>query len=329
MVTDTAKDDLVRALELLNEWCGATPMSDIGSDDCVGRILNPLFEKEGYSLWQGEAMDQVGGRFDMVAEAGDERVGIEHSRMRPGDIYRDDIVDRFGQTVTSLSDGTRGILVSNVGVTDKVLLSARRKFGPRVDVLDPDRLRAWIARASSSDERRMPEVAEAVKVMAGRLAQIVARDPGALRTIEWRDLERMVAEIFLELGFDVELTPPSKDGGKDVIVRGRVRGNNVTYFIEAKHWVSGHRVGLATVSEFVRVVASKDIAGGLILSTSGYTGDVYEHYAELSKHVALGDESKVVSLCRRYERIGRGLLRPLLILDDLVDEDAKPLSRPR
>jgi hypothetical protein len=36
--------------------------------------------------------------------------------------------------------------------------------------------------------------------------------------LEWRDLERMMARVMEGLGFKVTLTPPSKDGGKDLIL---------------------------------------------------------------------------------------------------------------
>jgi restriction system protein len=61
--------------------------------------------------------------------------------------------------------------------------------------------------------------------------------------IEWRDVERVVAEIFSGIGSKVELIPSSKDGGKDVILECKENGTSKTYTIEIKHWRSGQRVG--------------------------------------------------------------------------------------
>lgn len=36
--------------------------------------------------------------------------------------------------------------------------------------------------------------------------------------LEWRDFERIIAIVFSDFGYNVELTLSAKDGGKDVIV---------------------------------------------------------------------------------------------------------------
>jgi sulfur transfer protein SufE len=46
-----------------------------------------------------------------------------------------------------------------------------------------------------------------------------------LEELEWHDLERTVADIFDGLGFLVTLTPPRKDGGKDIILDQLSRSN--------------------------------------------------------------------------------------------------------
>jgi HJR/Mrr/RecB family endonuclease len=56
------------------------------------------------------------------------------------------------------------------------------------------------------------------------MALEIAKDPSALSRLEWFDIERMVAEVFDGLGFNVTLTPPAKDRGKDVILQFTLRG---------------------------------------------------------------------------------------------------------
>lgn len=40
-----------------------------------------------------------------------------------------------------------------------------------------------------------------------------------LSTIDWRDFEFLIAALYREKGYDVEVTPSQKDGGRDVIAR--------------------------------------------------------------------------------------------------------------
>ena len=103
-----------------------------------------------------------------------------------------------------------------------------------------------------------------------RLAILISKDPEYLRHVEWRDLERVIAEAFSGMGFNVLLTPASKDGGKDIVISFPWNGRKQEYYIEIKHWVSGKKVGLGIVNEFVNIVTKSKIDGGLFLSSSGF-----------------------------------------------------------
>lgn len=58
---------------------------------------------------------------------------------------------------------------------------------------------------------------------------MVARNPNVLNHLEWRDLERLVAELFDGLGFQARLTPSAKDDGKDVVLTCEVSGSLSEY----------------------------------------------------------------------------------------------------
>jgi HJR/Mrr/RecB family endonuclease len=79
--------------------------------------------------------------------------------------------------------------------------------------------------------------------MSKKFALLIAQNPRALDEIEWRDIERTIAEVFDGLGFLARLTPPSKDGGKDVVLECTVSGQRAEYLVEIKHWRAGSRVG--------------------------------------------------------------------------------------
>ena len=56
------------------------------------------------------------------------------------------------------------------------------------------------------------------------VADLITKDPRVLAQLEWRDLERLLANIFERLGFDVELTPATKDKGRDILLSCEVAG---------------------------------------------------------------------------------------------------------
>lgn len=145
-------------------------------------------------------------------------------------------------------------------------------------------------------------VVSALKSFAQNLIAEIAKRPTALDEIEWRDLERLIAEAFSRLGFDVELTPGSKDGGKDVVLRYTESEQVREILIEIKHW-SFNKVNGQIVSNFVHVVAREQAVGGLILSTSGFTKNATEFITEINHPmIGLGADNKIVRLCQNYMR---------------------------
>jgi ethanolamine utilization protein EutP (predicted NTPase) len=163
--------------------------------------------------------------------------------------------------------------------------------------------------ARKQDERDADEqVVVAVRALAERLCELVAKHHHVLREIEWRDLERIVASALERIGFSVELTPPARDGGEDVVATCLVEKERKVFYIEIKHWVNGDRPGPKHVAEFIEINARDRTDGGLFLSSSGYSGTVHSRLAEISRqHVRLGQREKIVHLCQQFVRRQHGL----------------------
>lgn len=174
--------------------------------------------------------------------------------------------------------------------------------------------------ADEQDAERPPsKIVRLITGLCKELARAVASDPKSLDEIEWRDMERMLAEVFDDLGFDVELTSSSKDGGKDIVLECTFQGTRQTYIVEVKHWRSGQRVGTRYISDFVNVVAREKRDGGLYLATYGYSGDACEAIAEVDRQIVkLGTEQKIVSLCRTFVKSEKGVWSVPSVMSDLL-----------
>jgi hypothetical protein len=170
-------------------------------------------------------------------------------------------------------------------------------------------------------------VLQAVRCLSDKLAQLVSEDQNALDAIEWRDLERMLASVFQGLGFDVELTPASKDRGKDIILKYWHEGQRREYIVEVKHWRSGKRVGKRELIDFVGVVAHEKRSGGLFLATYGYSEDEVEVITEVERDtVFMGERPHIVSLCRSYVRLNNGLWTTTAPLHEILRRNFKRLA---
>jgi hypothetical protein len=91
---------------------------------------------------------------------------------------------------------------------------------------------------------------------------LIAKDPTLLDDIEWRELEKLLAEVLAGVGYSVTLTPATKDGGKDLILECRPLVGKRTYFVEIKHWRSEQKVGAKTIKDFTTSWFGKESMAG-------------------------------------------------------------------
>lgn len=176
------------------------------------------------------------------------------------------------------------------------------------------------------DEDQTPEsgtdatVHFTIESAAKRLAEIIAMNPDALESLEWRDLERVIAVVFAGLGFDVELTRGSKDGGKDIILAFSAHEKRLSFLVEIKHWKTN--VGSAEVKKFLHIVAHTNTAGGLMLASSGFSRSAIESLTEFERRtLRFGTKRKIVTLCKHYVKAVEGTWYPPRQIDQVITED--------
>lgn len=87
-----------------------------------------------------------------------------------------------------------------------------------------------------------------------------------LRSLRSRDIEFLVAAVYQAQGYEVEVTPEQKDGGKDIIAR---RGRVEIIYIECKNWDS--KVDVEPVRALAGVAQGDGATRAVLVSTSGFT----------------------------------------------------------
>jgi hypothetical protein len=211
----------------------------------------------------------------------------------------------------SVSDYDKMLFVSNARLSQKAQDNVRRFAGVKIEVLDLEDIRSWIDRVFGQDQNLKHEAEIIIKSFSQALAKAIAKDPRALEHIEWRDLERLLAEVFEDLGFGVELTASSKDGGKDIVLQCRVFGIHRSYIVEVKHWRSGKKVSSSSVRSFLTIIGEEGRDGGLYLSSYGYSPDTFQMLTEVERQILrFGAKEKIVSLCRSYMKTNTAIWVP-------------------
>jgi restriction system protein len=112
---------------------------------------------------------------------------------------------------------------------------------------------------------------QSVQHVDDQLMQLVYRDPELVYQLPSRKFEEISAELFQRLGYDVTLTPASKDGGKDLIVVSRSDLGTMMAFVECKLYARDKPVGVSIVERLHGVVERGRATSGIVLTTSSFT----------------------------------------------------------
>lgn len=129
-----------------------------------------------------------------------------------------------------------------------------------------------------------------------------AKRPERLRRIAPREFEKLIFEILLDRGYDVQLTRMGGDGGRDIlaIFKSPSEGEVLT-IVECKRWKPERKVGIAVVERFLYVMHEKDNAKyGIIATTSYFSRDTTPLAKKWSRELKLRDFNQVVKWLKEY-----------------------------
>ena len=80
-----------------------------------------------------------------------------------------------------------------------------------------------------------------------------------------------MAEIYSKLGYKVELTKATRDGGKDIIIRKPEILGDFVYYVECKKYAAKRHIGVGIVRNLVGTVNTDCVNGGILATTSYFT----------------------------------------------------------
>lgn len=134
--------------------------------------------------------------------------------------------------------------------------------------------------------------------LTSELVAELRQHPDRLWELGPRQFEEFVASLFRNNGFEVELTPPTRDGGVDLWVARKEPVGSQLYAVECKRYRSTRRVGVEVVRGVYGVVASKQATGGVVVTTSTFTKDAVTFAKPLEYRLALRDYDALVEWLR-------------------------------
>lgn len=159
-------------------------------------------------------------------------------------------------------------------------------------ILGPD------GRPLKPDSPLLAELVTDVGAATERLIRRVATQPNLLHNLTARQFEEVVVELLERQGYDITLTPPTRDGGVDIFAAKRDALGSFLYVVECKKYSADNHVGVGIVRELLGVVAQHRATAGVLATTSFFTSGAKQLQQSMRWQLSLKDYKDIGSwLC--------------------------------
>lgn len=112
------------------------------------------------------------------------------------------------------------------------------------------------------------------------------KNPTDLYKLSPRRFEELIAEVLMRKGYSVELTPVTRDGGKDIYVARKDDLGSFLYLVECKHYEPTHKVGVSVIRDLYGVLSKEKATYGIVV-TSDFTKPAQDFQQDIKFQMSL------------------------------------------
>lgn len=132
------------------------------------------------------------------------------------------------------------------------------------------------------------------------LIRRLAKQPELMRELSPEKFEKLIAELLMDKGYEVQLTPPSKDGGRDILAIRRDDVGSALTLVECKRYAESNKVGVDIVRGLYGVVTAENATTGLIATTSYFTSGAKAFRDKVPYRLSLADFGILSSMLSKF-----------------------------
>lgn len=141
-----------------------------------------------------------------------------------------------------------------------------------------------------------------VQIVTRSLIERIGSDPGQLFAMASHEFEELVAELLRSNGYEISMTPRTRDGGKDMYAARRDRLGSFLYVVECKRNAPDRAVGIEVVRALHGVAQHERVNAGILLTTSSFSGPARAFASEVSNQLSLRDYFDLREWIDDYQR---------------------------
>lgn len=125
--------------------------------------------------------------------------------------------------------------------------------------------------------------------------------PDSIFSLEPRKFEELLAELLTDMGWEIELTKATRDGGKDMLAYLDTDLGRILCLVEAKRYSKNHTVGVGLVRNLYGTLCDYQANSAMLITTSSFSADARKFQQRHEYQLKLRDYGDVVQWIQGYK----------------------------
>ena len=141
-----------------------------------------------------------------------------------------------------------------------------------------------------------PRIITANEALVARLRQ----HPETIYDLPARKFEELLAELLADMGLEVELTQPTRDGGRDILAYLNTDLGRLLCLVEAKRYRRDRKVGVDLVRKLYGTLCDSQANSAMLVTTSCFTSGAQEFQQRHKYQLALREYADIVQWLQNH-----------------------------
>jgi len=134
------------------------------------------------------------------------------------------------------------------------------------------------------------------------LIEKLKREPTGLYKISPRQFEEVIADLLTNMGMEVELTPETRDGGKDILAYMNTELGRFLTLVEVKQHNKSRPVGVSLVRSLFGTLVDHQATSGMLVTTSRFAKPAKQFQERHKYQLTLKEYEDVITWLLQYRR---------------------------
>ncbi|MBS7565312.1 restriction endonuclease [Mucilaginibacter sp. Bleaf8] len=141
-----------------------------------------------------------------------------------------------------------------------------------------------------------PQIITDLRFVNRRILDHIGRRATEVYNLTPRQFEELVAELFDERGYKVQITQQTRDGGKELIILDHREVGNFMIYAECKRYAPDRPVGVSVVSDLIGRMNADRATAGMVVTSSYFSPDAQVFQSKFEHQMSLIDFVKLSTM---------------------------------